>query len=384
MAPTIAISGAANVDEGSSYSLTLGAVTDPGTDTVSNYIVHWGDGNSDTYLTNGVKTHTYADGPNNYAITVDLTDEDGTFLDRANALSVTVDNVAPTATFTATSPINEGSSSTLSFTAAVGPELDRHDRRVPLLVRLRRADRLAREHLRERRHHVLDDLPVRRQRLLHGQGSDLRQGQRLHGLLGHRRGEQRRPDGDLHRHLADQRGVELHAVVHGGFGPELDRHDRRVPLLVRLRRHDRLAREHLRERRHHVLDDLPVRRQRLLPGQGRIFDKDNGYTDYTATVVVNNVAPTATFTANCPVNEGSSPDAVVHGAVRPVLDRHDRRFRYAFACDGMTASLAERPTRRRHLVLDDLHLRRQRHLPGQGSDLRQGQRLHRTTRPPSW
>lgn len=96
VAPTIAISGASNVDEGSPYSLTLGAVTDPGTDTVTAYIVHWGDGFSDTYGTNGVKMHTYADGPNVYAITVDLTDEDGTFLDRANALSVTVDNVAPT------------------------------------------------------------------------------------------------------------------------------------------------------------------------------------------------------------------------------------------------------------------------------------------------
>ena len=96
VAPTIGISGAATVNEGSSYSLTLGAVTDPGTDTVSDYIVHWGDGNTDTYTTNGVKTHTYADGPNNDNITVDLTDEDGTYLDRANALPVTVDNVAPT------------------------------------------------------------------------------------------------------------------------------------------------------------------------------------------------------------------------------------------------------------------------------------------------
>ena len=51
------------MNEGSSYSLTLGAVTDPGTDTVSSYIVHWGDGNSDTYFTAGAKTHTYADGP---------------------------------------------------------------------------------------------------------------------------------------------------------------------------------------------------------------------------------------------------------------------------------------------------------------------------------
>ena len=49
VAPTIAISGAANVNEGSPYSLTLGAVTDPGTDTVTSYVVHWGDGTSNTY-----------------------------------------------------------------------------------------------------------------------------------------------------------------------------------------------------------------------------------------------------------------------------------------------------------------------------------------------
>src|SRR5207244_3501553 len=94
--PSIAISGNANVDEGSSYSLSLGAVSDPGTDTVSSYVVHWGDGSSDTYGSNGAKSHTYADGPNDYNVTVDLVDEDGSFLNRANALSVHVNNVAPT------------------------------------------------------------------------------------------------------------------------------------------------------------------------------------------------------------------------------------------------------------------------------------------------
>lgn len=96
VAPTITISGASSTDEGSTYSLTLDVITDPGADIVAAYIVHWGDGSSDSYTGNGIQTHTYADGPNNYFITVDLTDEDGTFLDRANPLSVTVDNVAPT------------------------------------------------------------------------------------------------------------------------------------------------------------------------------------------------------------------------------------------------------------------------------------------------
>ena len=31
-----------------------GTGTDPGTDTVTSYIVHWGDGNSDTYATGGI------------------------------------------------------------------------------------------------------------------------------------------------------------------------------------------------------------------------------------------------------------------------------------------------------------------------------------------
>ena len=62
VAPTIAISGDANVERG------LGLHADPGRGHRSghrhrhDYIVHWGDGNSDTYTTAGAKTHTYADG----------------------------------------------------------------------------------------------------------------------------------------------------------------------------------------------------------------------------------------------------------------------------------------------------------------------------------
>src|SRR5204862_394745 len=94
--------------------LTLGAVTDPGQDTVTDYLVHWGDGSSDTYSSNGVKTHVYADGPNDHPVTVDLVDEDGTFLDRANPHSVHVDNVDPTVTFAATNTYTFGESGTAS------------------------------------------------------------------------------------------------------------------------------------------------------------------------------------------------------------------------------------------------------------------------------
>src|SRR5204863_6695465 len=110
--------------EGSVYTLTLGAVTDPGQDTVTSYVVHWGDGSDDTYSSNGAKTHTYADGPASQSITVDLTDEDGTFLDRANAKSVTVDNVAPSIAISGATNVNEGSVYTLTLGAVSDPGAD--------------------------------------------------------------------------------------------------------------------------------------------------------------------------------------------------------------------------------------------------------------------
>ena len=38
---------------------------------------------------------------------------------------------------------------------------------------------------------------------------------------------------------------------------------------------------------------------------GKVMDKDGGVSDYTASVTINNVAPTATFNAPASVNEGS-------------------------------------------------------------------------------
>lgn len=102
--PTIALSGASHVAEGSPYALTLGAVTDPGgsiAPVVTGYRVSWGDGAVDTYATAGKVTHTYAEGPFSQAIVVDLI-SNGTVYLGAGRLSVVVDNVAPTFTFDST------------------------------------------------------------------------------------------------------------------------------------------------------------------------------------------------------------------------------------------------------------------------------------------
>jgi hypothetical protein len=79
--PRIPVVGDRHADEGSAYTVHLGAVEDPGTDTVTDYVVHWGDGVTEVFQQPGDYQHTYADGPMERTITVDLVDEDGTSYD---------------------------------------------------------------------------------------------------------------------------------------------------------------------------------------------------------------------------------------------------------------------------------------------------------------
>lgn len=77
VAPTIALDGDRNAAEGETYTLNLGQVTDPGTDTVTQYLVNWGDGTEDVYTTDGDVTHVYQGAFGERTIRVMLVDEDG-------------------------------------------------------------------------------------------------------------------------------------------------------------------------------------------------------------------------------------------------------------------------------------------------------------------
>ena len=98
-APTVQVSGASQVNEGSVYELTLGPVTYAGTQPVTGYVVHWGDGTSETFTTPGVKSHVFADGTLIRDISVDLVDPQATYAG-AGTGRVTVNDVAPTVTAT--------------------------------------------------------------------------------------------------------------------------------------------------------------------------------------------------------------------------------------------------------------------------------------------
>jgi hypothetical protein len=72
---------------------------------------------------------------------------------------------------------------------------------------------------------------------------------------------------------------------------------------------------------------------------GRIFDKDNGHSTYDTSFSVNNVPPTADLGNDGPILEGGSATIAFTGASDPSQADTNAGFRYAFACDGDTASL---------------------------------------------
>lgn len=122
VAPTLTLTGDSLVDEGSVYTLNLSDI-DPGNDTISEWIIDWGDGTS----TNGVLgeiisgnpasvTHVYADGDNQYTITATATDEDGTYI-AGNAVTVNVQDVAPSITIGGQSLTSEGSPIEIHFSS---------------------------------------------------------------------------------------------------------------------------------------------------------------------------------------------------------------------------------------------------------------------------
>src|SRR5204862_3676091 len=66
--------------------------------------------------------------------------------------------------------------------------------------------------------------------------------------------------------------------------------------------------------------------------RARIIDKDGGYTEYTTSVTVNNVAPSASFSNTGPVNEGSSFGLSLLSPTDPSSADVAAGFQYRFDC----------------------------------------------------
>lgn len=113
--PTLAISGAASVNEQSAYTLNLS-----GTDlhTIVSWTINWGDGNTSNVSGNPSSvTHTYASGPNLYTVQASATDNVGTY-SAGNSVAVSVAHVPPTLSISGAATVNEGSLYTLSLSGS--------------------------------------------------------------------------------------------------------------------------------------------------------------------------------------------------------------------------------------------------------------------------
>jgi hypothetical protein len=106
-APTITLTAPADVNEGSPFLLTLGAVSYSGTGQINQFVVHWGDGATETFTTGGVKSHVFADGTAVRDVVVDLADGQSTYAG-AGTVRVTVNDVAPTLVIDGQSAISIG------------------------------------------------------------------------------------------------------------------------------------------------------------------------------------------------------------------------------------------------------------------------------------
>ena len=91
--PSLTLTGASSIDEGTLYRLALGPSSDPGTDVVTQYRVSWGDGSPvEVFSVPGEVTHLFAN-QGSPTINVTLMDEDGTHVNVASK-ALTVRNVA--------------------------------------------------------------------------------------------------------------------------------------------------------------------------------------------------------------------------------------------------------------------------------------------------
>ncbi|WP_419195274.1 DUF4347 domain-containing protein, partial [Novipirellula herctigrandis] len=87
VAPTLTVSGATTVVNGTSYLLNLSAV-DPGSDTIASWTINWGDGSIETIVGNpSTASHVYGEIGYTYNILASATDEDGTYLQNELLLS---------------------------------------------------------------------------------------------------------------------------------------------------------------------------------------------------------------------------------------------------------------------------------------------------------
>jgi glucose/arabinose dehydrogenase len=115
--PTLHVNGAASTVVGEPYTITFAVVADPGDDTVSGWVVDWGDGVVDTLGPDAVEAvHAFSAGAIIRDVRVSAVDEDGTH--PADVIRVQVFNAPPDISIQGDAQTDEGQVYTLTIDAS--------------------------------------------------------------------------------------------------------------------------------------------------------------------------------------------------------------------------------------------------------------------------
>ena len=241
---------------------------------------------------------SFDDGPSDWTIKVRVTDDDGA--SDTEQVDIHVDNRAPTGVFSTTSPVFEGSPSTLSWTAYDDPSTADDIGRSSVPVRLRRPCRLSGRPVQHRVDDSTSTCTFFDEGLVWRRWPLDRQRQRGPDGRWLRHGPQRRPDGQCRRRRHRRRGIDLHRrrLVHRSGCGHLDGNGRlrrrlRLQPLTLIGKTFQLS---------HTYADGP----NAYTVSVTVDDGDGGSHTDTLTVTVTNVVPTIALSGAATTNEGAT------------------------------------------------------------------------------
>ncbi len=279
-------------------------------------------------------SHTYADGPNAYTIAVSVSDGTATGSDTASA---TVNNVAPTATLANNGPVNEGSPATISFSDQSDPS--------PPTRRPGSTTRSA----------ATTALWLRPPTPAAARAPRRPARSTTTAVTRSRPGSSTRTTGSPSTRRRDVNNVAPTATL-ANNGPVNEGSPATISFSAQFdpSSADTAAGFHYAFA---CANGAPVGATYAGSGTSasttctfndngiftvtaRIIDKDDGFTEYTTDVTVNNVAPTATLSNNGPVNEGSPATISFSNQFDPSSADTAAGFHYAFACDNGSLAAA--------------------------------------------
>jgi len=333
VAPTVSAADGQSSDEGENHSFSLGSFSDPGSDSPWAVDVDWGDTSAHTTFNETfagpavshpitAKSHKYDDNAT-YTVTVKVTDKDGGF--DSKTFQVTVANVPPTGTLGSNTPINEGGSATVSFSGVSDPSV---------------SDSGTLHYAFDCNGGSLAAVTYSTSTATNSKSCSYDDGPSDHTVSGVI------IDDDGGRH-DDTTSVHVNNVAPSATFNSPASVNEGSSFTLSLTSPSDPSTDDAGASFTYAFDcgsgtygafgasnstSCPTSDNGTLSVRGKIKDKDGGERPYTASVTVNNVAPTATFSNNGPVNEGSSFTIQLTSPSDPSSADTSAGFTYAFDC----------------------------------------------------